>query len=46
MHNKREKAEVLIMTRKEGGVEVNADKLSTHSYIEFRMQDEVTVEDS
>ena len=43
MHTVREKAEVLIMKSKEGGVEVNADKLSTRSCVEFRMYDEVTV---
>jgi len=33
----REKAEILIMTNKQSGVEVNADKLSTRSCVEIRM---------
>jgi len=39
----REKAEIYIMTCKNGGVEVNADKLITRSCMEIRMQDEITV---
>ena len=43
MHTAREKAEILIKTSRDSGVEVNADKLSTWPCIEIRMQDEVTV---
>ena len=34
------------MKSKQGGVEVNADKLSTRSCIEITIQDELTVDDS
>jgi hypothetical protein len=39
----KEKAEALVVASKKVGVEVNADKLSTWSCLEIRMQDEVTI---
>jgi len=39
----RETAEILLMTSKVSGVDVNADKRSTRSCIEIRMQDVFTV---
>jgi len=43
LHNVEEKTGILIMKLKESGVEVNADKLTTWSCIEIRMQNEFTV---
>jgi len=39
----KENAEALIVASKEIGLEVNADKLSSWSCLEIRMQDKVTV---
>jgi hypothetical protein len=43
VHTVKENAEALVVASKEIGLEVNADKLSSWSYLEFRMQDEVKV---
>jgi len=43
IHTIKENTEALIVASKETGLEVNADKLSTWSCLEIRMQDEVTV---
>ena len=39
----KKKTEALVVVSKETGLEVNAEKLSTWSCHEIRMQDEVTV---
>ena len=43
VHTVKENAEALIVASKEIGLEVNADKLSSWSCLEIRMQDEVTI---
>jgi len=43
IHTIKEKAEALVLASKENGLEVNADKTKYLSYLEFRMQDEVTI---
>jgi len=42
VHTVKEKAEALIVTSKEIGLDVIADKLSSWSGLEIRTQDEVT----
>jgi len=39
----KENVESLGMASKESGLEVNVDKTNYRSYIEFRMEDEITV---
>ena len=39
----KENAEALVAATREIGLEVSADKLSTWSCLEIRMQDEITV---
>jgi hypothetical protein len=43
VHTMKEKADALQVASKETGIDVNADKLSTWSFLEVRKQDEVTV---
>ena len=43
VHTIQKNSEALIVSSKETGLEVNADKLSKWSCLEIRMQDEVTV---
>ena len=43
MHTLKENAEALVAATREIGLEVSADKLSTWSYLEIRMQDEFRV---
>jgi ketol-acid reductoisomerase len=43
IHTIQENAEVLVVASRETGLEVNADKTSTWSCLENRMQGEVTV---
>jgi hypothetical protein len=42
VHTVKKNTETLIVASKEAGLEVNADRLSTWSCLEIRMQDEVT----
>jgi len=42
-HAVKKNAEALVVARKETGLDVSADKLITRSYLEIRMQDEVTL---
>ena len=44
VHTVKENTETLVVANKEIGLEVNADKTSSWSYLEIRMQDEVTVQ--
>jgi len=43
VHTIKKKAEVLAVAIKEIGLEVNAEKLSTWSCLDIKMQDEVTM---
>jgi len=43
VHTVKENAAALMVASREIGLEVNADKLSTWSCLEIRMQDKVTV---
>jgi len=43
VHTMKKNAEMLVVATMETGLEVNADKINTWSYLEIRMQDEVTV---
>ena len=43
IHTLKENAEALVAATRENGLEVNADKLSTWSCLEIRMQDELTL---
>jgi hypothetical protein len=43
VHTVKENAEAVVVTNKEIVLEVNADKISTLSCLEIRMQDEVIV---
>jgi hypothetical protein len=43
IHTRKENAEALVAATREIGLEVSADKLSTWSCLEIRMQDEFRV---
>jgi len=43
VHTIKENTEALVVASKKNGLEVNADKLSTWSCPEIRMQDKVTI---
>jgi hypothetical protein len=43
VHTIQKNVEALVVSGKDFGLEVNADKLSTWSCLEIRMQDEFTV---
>ena len=44
VHTIKENAKALVVARKEIGLEVNADKIRTWSFLDIRIQDEVPIQ--
>jgi len=46
VHTVKRDVQASVVARKENGLEVNADKLSTWSYLEIRTQEKATIQRS